>query len=624
MCGITGFVDFNKKIYREQLINSCNSIKHRGPDDSDTVFLETADAFIGFGHRRLAILDLSPLGHQPMFSDDKSVIIVLNGEIYNFKEIRIDLIAKGYHFSSNSDTEVVLKAYQQYGVDCLHKFIGMFAIIIYDINLQKVFLIRDRVGVKPLYYYFADGCLLFASELKAFHQFPNFKKEIDDVALSLFFKYGYIKAPYTIFNNAHKLLPGHFATLNLKDQSLKFVQYWNVLDYYKKPIVSIDEKEAVNELETLCTSAFQYRMVSDVPVGVFLSGGYDSSLLAAILQKNNTSKINTFTIGFKDEEFNEANHAKSVAKHLGTNHNEYYCTTKEAEEIIPLLPFFYDEPFGDSSAIPTILVSRFARKQVTVALSADGGDEIFAGYERYDQLTTINKLQTKVPNFVRKAGAKLLLSLPGITMKHRKMAALLTENNILVTSDLISEHFFKDDLHKLILKKSLHNEPLNNFALATPDLAMLNSLLIADYKTYLPDDILTKVDRATMSVGLEGREPFLDHRIIEWAAQLPVNLKYNNGNKKYLLKQLTHKYLPVDIMNRPKMGFGIPFGMWLKGNLKPLLLETVSEENLDKQNVLNKKYVLDLLDRYITGNSTDDWQVWLIFIFMLWWEEWMN
>jgi asparagine synthase (glutamine-hydrolysing) len=357
---------------------------------------------------------------------------------------------------------------------------------------------------------------------------------------------------------------------------------------------------------------------------VFLSGGYDSSLLAAILQKNNTSKINTFTIGFKDKEFNEANHAKNVAKYLGTNHNEYYCTTKEAEEIIPLLPFFYDEPFGDSSAIPTILVSRFARKQVTVALSADGGDEIFAGYERYDQLTTINKLQTKLPYFLRKAGAKLLLSLPGITMRHRKMAALLTENNILATSDLISEHFFRDDLHKLISKKSLHNEPLNDFALVIPDLAMINSLLAADYKTYLPDDILTKVDRATMSVGLEGREPFLDHRIIEWAAQLPVNLKYNNGNKKYLLKQLAHKYLPVDIMNRPKMGFGIPFGNWLKGNLKPLLLETVSEENLAKQNVLNKKHVLDLLDKYLTGNSTDDWQVWLIFIFMLWWKEWMK
>jgi asparagine synthase (glutamine-hydrolysing) len=623
MCGISGFIDFNKKITREQLMAACNSIQHRGPDNGDIVVFETPEATIGLGHRRLAILDLSPLGRQPMYSDDKSITILLNGEIYNFKEIRSDLVEKGYHFSSNSDTEVVLKAYQQYGTDCLHKFIGMFAIVIYDSNLQKVFLIRDRTGVKPLYYYFADGCLLFASELKAFHRFPNFKKEIDDEAVSLFFKYGYIKAPYTIFKNTHKLLPGYIATLNLKDQSLKLAQYWNVLDFYKKPIIAIDEKEAIDELETLCKSAFQYRMVSDVPVGVFLSGGYDSSLLAAILQKNNIKKINTFTIGFKDEEFNEANHAKNVAKHLGTNHNEYYCTTKEAEEIIPLLPFFYDEPFGDSSAIPTILVSRFAREQVTVALSADGGDEIFAGYERYDQLTTINKLQKKLPYFVRKGGAKLLLSLPGINMRRRKIAALLTEDNILVTSDLVSEHFLRDDLHRLIKNKSLHNQTLNEFGSIPQGLAMINSLLIADYKTYLSDDILTKVDRATMSIGLEGREPFLDHRIIEWAAQLPVDLKYKNGNKKYVLKQLTHKYVPFDIMNRPKMGFGIPFGKWLKGNLKPLFLETVSEENLLKQNVLNKDYVLKLTNDYFDGKATNDWQIWLIFMFMLWWEEWM-
>jgi asparagine synthase (glutamine-hydrolysing) len=623
MCGITGFADFNKKITREQLTNACDSLQHRGPDDGGTAFFETTEANVGLGHRRLAILDISPLGHQPMYSDDKSVIILLNGEIYNFKELRVELEEKGHRFLSNSDTEVVLKAYQQYGTDCLSRFIGMFAIAIYDSNLQKVFLIRDRPGVKPLYYYFADGCLLFASELKAFHQFPNFKKEIEDVAVSLYFKYGYIKAPYTIFKNTHKLLPGYIATLNLKDQSLQLTQYWNVLDYYKKPVIAIDEIEAVDELETLCTSAFQYRMVSDVPVGVFLSGGYDSSLVTAILQKNTTNKIKTFTIGFQDEVFNEANHAKMVAQHLGTEHNEYYCTTKEAQEIIPSLPYLYDEPFGDSSAIPTILVSRFAREKVTVALSADGGDEIFAGYNRYDQLARIYKVQKKLPFFVRNTGTQLLLSLAGKSMRHQKIAALLTENSLLSTSDLVSMHFLTKDLQKLIKNQSLHDQPLNEVG-SIPDLGFINTLLASDYKIYMPDDILTKVDRATMSVGLEGREPFLDHRIIEWAAQLPVELKYKNGNKKYLLKQLTHKYLPVEIMNRPKMGFGIPFGNWLKGNLKPLLLETVNEESLARQNVLNKKYVLDLLDEYFAGKSKDDWQVWLIFMFMLWWNEWMD
>jgi asparagine synthase (glutamine-hydrolysing) len=562
MCGINGFIDFNKKITREELASACNTLQHRGPDDGDTAFFETAEAFVGLGHRRLSILDLSQLGHQPMYSDDRSVVIILNGEIYNFRKIRVILEEKGYSFLSNSDTEVALKAYQEFGTDCISRFIGMFSIVIYDANVKKVFFIRDRPGVKPLYYYFAEGRLLFASELKALHQFTAFKKDIDEVAVSLYFKYGYIKAPYSIFKNTHKLLPGNFATLNLKDQSLKLTQYWNVLDYYKKPIATIDEPEALDQLENLCTSAFQYRMVSDVPVGVFLSGGYDSSLLAAVLQKNSSNKIKTFTIGFNDEAFNEANHAKKVAAYLGTDHNEYYCTTKEAQEIIPSLPFYYDEPFGDSSAIPTMLVSRFAREQVTVALSADGGDEIFAGYSRYNQLARINSVQNTVPLFLRKGGAKLLLSLPGINMKQRKIAELLTKNNVVATSDLLNEHFLASDLQQLLQAQPLHDVSLNN-ANSLSGFGFINTLLAADYLTYLPDDILAKVDRATMSAGLEGREPFLDHRIIEWAAQLPPELKYNKGDKKYLLKQLTHKYLPVEMMHRPKMGFGIPFGDWL-------------------------------------------------------------
>jgi asparagine synthase (glutamine-hydrolysing) len=623
MCGICGCIDFNKKVTHQQLIASCNSIKHRGPDDTDTAFFETAQATIGLGHRRLAILDLSPLGHQPMYSDDGQVIIILNGEIYNFKEIRHELELSGHRFKSNSDTEVVIKAYQQFGLDCISRLIGMFSVIIYDAALQKIFLIRDRPGVKPLYYYYADGCLLFASELKAFHQFSIFKKEIDDRAVSLYFKYGYIKAPYSIFKNAHKLLPGHFATLNLKDQSLQLTQYWNVLDYYSKPVVPVDEKEALDHLERLCISAFQYRMVSDVPVGVFLSGGYDSSLVTAILQTNSINKIKTFTIGFEDATFNEADHAKKVAQYLGTSHTEYYCTTKEAQEIIPSLPYYYDEPFGDSSAIPTMLVSRLAKKQVTVALSADGGDEIFAGYNRYDKLTLISKMQKKIPHFIRKGGADLLVSLPGINRRQKKMASLLTQKKLLATSDLLNTHFLKNDLEQLLKNNSFYNIALNDDD-SIPAYNFLNTLLSADYKVYLPDDILAKTDRATMSAGLEGREPLLDHRIIEWAAQLPLHLKYNNGDKKYLLKKLTHKYLPAEIMDRPKMGFGIPFGKWLKGDLKPLVLETLNEQNLSKQDVLNKIYVLKLTNEYYSGKEKEDWKVWLVFMFMLWWKEWME
>ena len=624
MCGISGFIDFNKKITRNELKYACDSIKHRGPDDGDTVFFETSEAFIGLGHRRLAILDLSPLGHQPMYSDDKSVVVIFNGEIYNFKEIRTDLQKKGHHFLSNSDTEVIIKAYQEHGTDCVNSFIGMFSIVLYDVNLQKIFFIRDRAGVKPLYYYFADGCLLFASELKVFHQYKNFKKEIDNEGVAQYFKYGYIKAPYSIFKNTHKLLPGHFATLSLKDQSLEITQYWNVLDYYSKPSITINEKEALDHLESLCTSAFQYRMVSDVPVGVFLSGGYDSSLLTAILQKNSSNKIKTFTIGFEDAAFNEAEHAKKVAKHLGTDHNEYYCTTKEAQEIIPYLPYFYDEPFGDSSAIPTILVSRFARKQVTVALSADGGDELFAGYSRYDKLAKINKIQTNLPSFLKNTTSKILLALPNTNIKKRKIAAILKATNLLAISDLVSANFLNEDLDDLLIKGFNFYDGALNKEDSIPDFGLINTLLAADYKTYLADDILTKVDRATMSVGLEGREPFLDHRIIEWAAQLPVELKYNKGNKKYLVKQLTHHFLPENMMNRPKMGFGIPFGKWLKGDLKTLFMEIVSAENLSKQNILNVNYVLTLRNEFLNGRTDNDWQMWLIFMFLLWWKEWMN
>jgi asparagine synthase (glutamine-hydrolysing) len=624
MCGIAGFVDFNKKITQQDLVNAANTLQHRGPDDSGIAVFDSVFAGIGLGHRRLSILDLSPLGHQPMYSDDKQVIIILNGEVYNFKEIRKELEQKGHRFQSNSDTEVIIEAYRQFGIDCLQRFIGMFSFVLYDTTVQKIFLVRDRAGVKPLYYYFADGCLLFASELKAFHQFPNFKKEIDHTALSLYFKYGYIRAPYSIFNNTHKLLPGHYAELNLQNQQLQLHKYWDVLDYYEKPTININEHEAIEHLDELCTSAFQYRMISDVPVGVFLSGGYDSSLVAAILQKNSTNKIKTFTIGFKDDKYNEANHAKQVAGHLGTDHHEYYCTTKEAQDIIPALPFFYDEPLGDSSAIPTILVSRLARQQVTVALSADGGDEIFAGYNRYDQLVQIKKITGRLPSFVRIGTASLLKSLPGISQKHQKIADILASDGLVITNDILSRHFIKKELQQLLKERPINDTLLIDAGAVPQSIDFINTILGIDYKTYMVDDILTKVDRATMSVGLEGREPFLDQRIIEWAAQLPPRLKYNKGGKKYLLKQLAHQYLPEKIMNRPKMGFGIPFGNWLKGDLKELVLQTITEENLLIQGLFNQQYVLKLRDDFLSGKKNNDWQLWLIFIFQLWWKEWMG
>jgi asparagine synthase (glutamine-hydrolysing) len=559
-----------------------------------------------------------------MYSDDNKVVIVLNGEIYNFKEIRNTLEDKGYSFKSNSDTEVIIKAYQHYGIACLEQFIGMFAFVLYDAEKQKIYLVRDRAGVKPLYYYFADGCLLFASELKAFHQYSVFKKEIEPKAVSLYLSYGYIKEPLSIFKNTHKLSPGHYATLHLETQQLQLTQYWNVLDYYNKPIIKIDDREATEHLEKLLTSAFEYRMVSDVPVGVFLSGGYDSSLVTAILQKNSMNKIKTFTIGFKEDKYNEAIYAKQVANYLGTEHNEYYCSTEEAQEIIHTLPYYYDEPFGDSSAIPTILVSRFARQQVTVALSADAGDEIFAGYGRYDQLMKIKKIKQYIPSLLEKASSKVLQQLPVNGSRFAKLGEILSASTDVDISDSLSRHFTYKQVNAFLSNPEKFKERLIDVYNIPFESDFINTVLAADYKTYLVGDILTKVDRATMSVGLEGREPFLDHRIVEWAAQLPSSLKYNNGSKKFLLKELTHRYIPKQIMDRPKMGFGIPLNKWMKGELRPFVLESISRKNLQKHNLFNEDMVINFRDSYLANSSNDTSKLWLILMFQLWWNEWME
>jgi asparagine synthase (glutamine-hydrolysing) len=624
MCGITGFVDFQKNTSQTHLKNACNTLHHRGPDDQGVVILNASSANIGLGHQRLSILDISSLGHQPMFNEDKSIAIVLNGEIYNFMEIRKDLEAIGHRFRSNSDTEVAICAYEVYGMKCLDRFIGMFSIALYDANKQRFFMARDRAGVKPIYYQYKDGCLLFASELKALHQYPSFKKEINNEAVSLFFRYGYIKAPHCIFKDTNKLMPGHFAELNMNTGHLELHKYWDVLDYYNKPTIEIAEDDALKELDKLCTSAFQYRMVSDVPVGVFLSGGYDSSLVTAILQKNSTNKIKTFTIGFFEEKYNEANYAKKVAEYLGTDHHEYYCTTKEAQEIIPDLPFYYDEPFGDSSAIPTILVSRFARQQVTVALSADGGDEIFAGYKRYDQLTMVKKIRQLSPRFMTKLMAHALQLAPGQNAKLKKIAKVVGSKTEAAMNDELSRYYSGRELQTILSTSSVSDPLLIDESVLPGDADFINTLLAADYKTYLVDDILTKVDRATMSVGLEGREPFLDQRIIEYAAQLPSSLKYNKGNKKYLLKKLTHQYLPPEIMDRPKMGFSLPLNKWFRGDLKEYLYTYINRDAISQHGLVDGVYAEKIRDHFIAGKTGYETQIWLLLMFQLWWEKWMK
>lgn len=379
MCGIAGFVDFNARNSKEHLISMTDALMHRGPDASGYYFEQKPQFSIGLGHRRLSIIDLSPAGNQPMQFSNGRYWIIFNGEIYNFAEIKEKLVRLGHHFDTQSDTEVILHAYQEWGMEALEHFIGMFAFVLYDTHLETLICCRDRAGVKPFFYFWKDGVFLFGSELKAFIPNPFFKKEIEINAVGSFMQFGYIPAPHCIFKNCFKLLPAHYLQLNLKTREIETTKYWNVYDFYNRKKLKISVGDAVTETEKVLEKAFNYRMVADVPVGVFLSGGYDSTCLVALLQKNHSKKLKTYTIGFEDEKLNEAKYAREIANLFNTDHHEYYCTEKDALNVIPDLPYFFDEPFADNSAIPTILVSKMARQSVTVALSADAGDEIFGG-----------------------------------------------------------------------------------------------------------------------------------------------------------------------------------------------------------------------------------------------------
>jgi asparagine synthase (glutamine-hydrolysing) len=629
MCGITGFCDFSRKLTKENLHTANEVLHHRGPDSGATAFLEDHNANIGFGHRRLSIMDVSSNGNQPMYSDDKSVVIILNGEVYNFKEIREELLALGYRFHSDSDTEVIIKAYQQFGVESVNKFIGMFAYALYDIKKQVVYLLRDRAGVKPLHYFYKNDCLLFASELKSIYSYPVFEKDINETAVTLFFKYGYIRAPHTIFKNTYKIQPGHYIKIDLKRKEVTDHKYWDVIDHYNKPKLRISEQEALDEVESLFKSAFQYRMVSDVPVGVFLSGGYDSSVVTAVLQKNSMQKIKTFTIGFDVKKWDEAPFAKQIATHLGTDHHEYYCTTKEAQDIFTRLPELYDEPFGDSSAIPTTLVSQFARKQVTVSLSADGGDEVFAGYTKYYNQTRINSYLERTPGALLNLTKNVLNTstkiYPGLKKSHKieRVAEILNTYKTSGLTDVYDRQFIYKDLVDLLPGYDQKIGLYDDIGTVNNENDYMNKLLARDYRSYMVDDVLTKVDRATMSVALEGREPLLDHRIIEFVSQLPSGLKYNSESSKYLLKKITHKYVPKEMLDRPKAGFTFPMYEWLSTDLKEHLYHYIDERQLSKHGFVNPSRAMSIRKEFLDGVQGRRTSIWLLLMFQMWWNRWM-
>lgn len=634
MCGIAGFIDFNKSSSVESLKSMTDSLVHRGPDGSGYELFQSEQAIIGFGHRRLAIIDLTETGKQPM--QFEYLWITFNGEVYNFQEVKKELGQLGHSFKSHSDTEVILQAYQQWGIDCVKKFIGMFVFVIYDQAKRKIICVRDRAGVKPFFYYWNDGLFLFASELKAFHRHPKFIKELNYDAVAAFMQYGNVPTPHCIFNNCNKLKPGHYLEFELGSKTLNIVKYWNVYDAYNKPKLNISFEEAKLETEKILRSAFNYRMISDVPVGVFLSGGYDSASLTAILQKDRPEKLKTFTIGVPDIGLNEAPYAKDVAKHLGTEHYEYTCTQKEALELISELPHYYDEPFADSSAIPTTLVCKMARKQVTVALSADAGDEVFAGYNRYDYLMRFGGKLNKLPGFVRHsvAGFMSVLSAEQVpVLKHKynfhnryeKLKGLLKDPSAKNMMLSLSRNYDEKQLTSIMKNSffSLDTAYLNE-DLKKEFFSPLSYMMAIDYQTYLLDDILQKVDRASMTVSLEGREPFLDHRVIEWAAQLPDEFKYKDGNKKYILKEITHQYIPKTLMDRPKMGFAIPIENWLANDLKENVNYYLNEEKIKSQGIFNWDYIQKQKKDFFAGKKELAQKLWYTLMFQMWYEKWMG
>ncbi len=660
MCGITGFVEFGRgeKADRQAVLDRMtDSLRHRGPDSRGTGLWEVGGGRVGFGHRRLAVIDLSPGGHQPMLTEDGRYVIIFNGEVYNFGKVRSLLEAEGQHFRSRSDTEVVLRAFARWGEGAVDRFIGMFAFALLDREAGELWLFRDRAGVKPLYYFRGDGLFLFASELKAFHEHPGFRRELCPEALHLFLRFGYIPAPYSIFRGCLKLEPGCRLRLRLSDGQAEVRRYWSVLDAYRRPRLEVGFGEALEETEAILRSACAYRMIADVPVGLFLSGGYDSTAVAALLQSGRTERVHTFTVGFNDPAFNEGEHARAVARHLGTEHEELTCTEREALEIVPELPVIYDEPFADSSAVPTTLVSRMARRWVTVALSADAGDEVFGGYPKYATVLQLRRWALRHPRLAGSFRGGLLgrlqpEKLPGasrlynIGTRYRKIAAACSADGISKVLKEVGAIFTGGEVASLLRDGASEgrwgkgNDPRtvfdedgfeDRFAAdeaggagsygCIPD--DLSRLLAVDYRTYMVDDILVKVDRATMSVSLEGREPLLDHRIVEYTARLPSDYKIRGGALKYLLKQIVHRHVPRQIMDRPKKGFGVPLARWLEGALKERVNRLLAADRLRRQGIFDPQAVEALRRGWARGGENPR-KLWSLLMFQMWYERWME
>lgn len=616
MCGILGSV--SKEYISDKVIeNSLSKIRHRGPNDSGySRYSSNNLGSIFFGHTRLAILDLSNNGAQPMSSPDLNIHIVFNGEIYNFKEIRKELHRNGYSFKSNSDTEVIISAYKEWGIKCVEKFIGMFSFAIFDQSMDKIYVVRDRLGIKPLYYFWDNINFAFSSELKAMLKLPFFKKEVDPDSLSLYTNFQYIPAPFSIYKNTFKLNPGCY--LEISENKIQEKRYWDANDFFCDEEINFNsDKEAINKLEELIISSIDYRMISDVPIGSFLSGGIDSSLVSAVMQSLSKTPVETFSLGFNINGYNEAPYAKKIANHLGTSHNELYVNSEQAKDIIPTLSTFYDEPYADSSAIPTMIVSSLAKKKVTVVLSGDGGDELFGGYTRYQSFKKLNS----IPALFKPIVAKSLQWIGKNNFRIQKAASVLSWKDPADAYASLSNSWYPGELNNILNFDLYKDNPAKKYFNSKKSIE--ERLMFADLHLYMVDDILTKVDRASMSVSLESRLPLIDHRIVEFALQLPLSYKIRSGKSKYILRKVLEKYVPNSFFDRPKSGFGIPVREWIKEDLFDWINDTLSEKELSKHNFFNYKLVNKMVNDHRDNRHDYHHQLWTLAMFQEWYNKYI-
>lgn len=637
MCGIAGFFSAGAPGCKAEakIIGAMTDVlQHRGPDDGGTWC--DRDAGIALGNRRLAIIDLSPAGHQPMHSACGRYVIAYNGEVYNADELRAVLQKSGTSFRGHSDTEVVLEACAAWGLEkTLNKLIGMFAFALWDGRNRRLFVVRDRLGIKPLYWTFTQGILIFGSELKALSAHPQFRHDIDRNAVATFLRYAYVPAPHTIYRNVHKLEPGKFIVIEREGRP-RLERFWSLDDAVRKGRLNPfggDVEEVCRELDRLILDAVQKRLVSDVPLGAFLSGGIDSTTVVSAMQAQSARAVKTYSIGFKEGGYDEAKDAAQVAQHLGTDHTELYATPDDARDLIPRLPEIYDEPFADSSQIPTFLISQLTRQHVTVALSGDGGDELFGGYTRYVTAQKYDWPLFKSPQYLRNGASCLLKSVsplywdrlglvlpshirpPQFGERLHKLAATLGGSREDYYRALVSQW---DDPGALVPGAVEHATGVEALGHDDRFPDFVSQMQYIDMRTYLPEDILTKVDRASMAVALEVRVPLLDHRIAEFSWRLPLDMKIRNGQGKWILRRNLERYVPKALIKRKKQGFAVPVGEWLRGPLRDWAEDLLSCDSLKSHSLLDAGPVRQVWQDHLSGRVSQPLKLWSVLMLQAW------